>query len=173
MTARIPLITDRSDELSEEQLAVYDHVTGSRGRMIRPYEVLLHAPGLARPMSELGAEIRYHSSLNDHDRELAIMTAAALTGCAFEWDSHHSIALDAGVRAEVLEHLRGTAEGVLTAQESVIVGFVRQLNDSASVTNETFEGARDALGVTGVVELATLVGYYTMLAYVMGAVDAC
>jgi AhpD family alkylhydroperoxidase len=170
---RIPLITERSAELSDEQLEVYDHVTGSRGRMIRPYEVALHAPGLARPMSELGAEIRYHSTLSDHDRELAIMTTAALTGCAFEWESHHSIALEAGVRPDALAHIRGETIAELDAGESTIVDFVRQLHESASVDDASFAAAESALNSTGVVELASLVGYYTMLAYVMGAVDAC
>ena len=171
--ARVPLISDRSQDLSDEQVAVYDHVAGSRGRMIRPYEVALHAPAMALPMSELGAQIRYHSSLTDHDRELAIMTAAALTGCAFEWESHHPIALEAGVRPGVLARLQGDLPGELTADESTIIEFVRQLHASASVEAGTFGSAQAALGVTGVVELATLVGYYTMLAYVMGAVDAC
>lgn len=171
--ARIPLISERSSDLSDDQLAVYDHVTGSRGRMIRPYEVLLHTPGLARPMSELGAQIRYHSTLPDHHRELAIMAAAALTGCAFEWDSHRSIALDAGVRPDLLEHLLGRAQCEPTEIESAIVDFVHQLHESATVDAQTFASTQSLLGTKGVVELASLVGYYTMLAYVMGAVEAC
>lgn len=171
--ARLPLISERSEELSSEQLALFDHVVGSRGKMIRPYEVLIHAPGVGMPMSELGEQIRYHSSLSDHDRELVIMTAGALTGCAFEWDSHHSIALDAGVRPEVLEHLAADAACELTEREAMLIGFVRALHTTASVDAQTFADVQGSLGDRGAVEVAATVGYYTMLAYVMGACDAC
>ena len=170
---RLPLISERTPDLSAEQLAVYDHVTGSRGRMIRPYEVLLHAPGVARPMSELGAQIRYHTSLPEHDRELAIMTVAAATGCRFEWESHHAIAREAGVRPEVLDHLENASTCDLAPAEVVVIDFVRGLHESASVAQPTFAAAHTELGDRGVVELAALVGYYTMLAYVMGACDVC
>ena len=62
--------------------------------MNRPYEVMLHSPGIAQPMAELGGKIRYESTLSDHDRELVIVTAAVAHGCAFEWDSHHRIAVE-------------------------------------------------------------------------------
>jgi hypothetical protein len=50
---------------------------------------------------------------------------------------------------------------------------VNELCRDASVSTQTFEAARELLGETGVVELAVTVGYYTMLSYAMGAVDAC
>lgn len=171
--ARVPLISERSEELSTEQLALFDHVAGSRGHMIRPYEVLIHAPAVGMPMSELGAQIRYHSSLSDHDRELVIMTAGALTGCEFEWDSHHSIALAAGVRAEVLDHLSRGSACELTEWEATLIDFVRGLHATAAVDAQTFSAVQTALGDRGAVEVAATVGYYTMLAYVMGACDAC
>ena len=171
--ARIPLVGERTEDLSDDQLALFDHVVGSRGKMIRPYEVLIHAPGVALPMSELGEQIRYHSSLADHDRELVIMTAGALTGCRFEWDSHESIAIAAGVRREVLDHLEHGSPCELTGAEAMLIEFVTELHTTSSVTDSTFAAAQVALGDRGVVELAATVGYYTMLAYVMGACDAC
>ena len=136
------------------------------------FEVLIHVPGLAGPLSEVGAGIRYAGGLSDHDRELTILTAAAVHGCDFEWESHRAIALDAGVRPEALEHLRGGA-AELTAEEELVVGFVKELCATSTVSDETFAGAVDRLGEAGVVELSTVVGYYTLLAFVMGAVDAC
>jgi 4-carboxymuconolactone decarboxylase len=141
--------------------------------MIRPYEVLMHAPGVAMPMSELGAQIRYRSSMVDHDRELVIMTVGALTGCRFEWNSHEPLALAAGVRPEVLDHLERGSECDLRDWESALIGYVRELHASASVGPATFEAAHAKLGDQGMVELAATVGYYTMLAYVMGSCDAC
>ena len=50
---RIELITSR-DGLDDETAAVFDWVVESRGQMLRPFEVLLHAPALAQPVAELG-----------------------------------------------------------------------------------------------------------------------
>lgn len=169
--ARLPLITDR-EGLDGDRLETFDWIVESRGKMIRPYQVLLHTPGLARPAAELGHQIRYEGGLTGHDRELAILTAAVATGCAFEWESHAPLARRAGVRAEALAALRGEGEELLPG-EAAIVDFVRELHGTATVAEATHGAALAALGVQGVVELATLVGYYTMLAYVMNVAGAC
>lgn len=169
--SRIPLITERSG-LDDRRTAVFDAVVESRGSMIRPYEVLLHAPGMAMPAAELGGQIRYHGVLSDHDRELAILTAGSIANCQFEWDSHVDIARAAGVREEVLDHLRG-GEDVLEPSERVIVGFVRELVASSTVSDATFAEVNAVVGDEGTVELATLVGYYMLLGYVMNVAGAC
>ncbi len=171
--ARIPLITDRTGDLTAEQLETYDRVVESRGEMIRPFEVLLHAPAIARRTAELGAEVRFGSSLTDHDRELVIITSAAVHGCGFEWESHLPLARAAGVRPEVIEHVDRGRPVDLTETESLLIGFVRELCADSTVPAARFESARAHLGTRGVVELCSVIGYYTMLAYVMGACEAC
>lgn len=169
--ARIPLYTDR-DGLDPARLEVFDAVVASRGSMIRPYEVLLHAPGLALPAAHLGGRIRYHGALSDHDRELAILTAGSLANCQFEWDSHVDIARQVGVSETALNHLRGSGEA-LADHEQLIVGFVQELVATSTVSDETFETTVAVIGNERVVELATLVGYYMMLGYVMNVAGAC
>lgn len=176
--ARIPLITDRGAGLTPEQEETFDRVVASRGKMIRPFQVLLHTPVIARHAAELGAQIRFGSSLSDHDRELVIVTAAKVHDCAFEWESHRPLAEAAGVRPEVLDHLDGdhldgAAEVELADHESLLIDFVRELCRSSTVSDGLFAAARERLGVQGTVELCATVGYYTMLGYVMGACDAC
>jgi 4-carboxymuconolactone decarboxylase len=168
---RIPLLTSR-DGLTEHQQSVFDWVVESRGKMLRPYEVLLHTPGLARPAAELGHQIRYEGRLSDHDRELAIITTAKLHGCEFEWSSHVGLARDAGVAEHTIEVLAGGA-GELDPADELIVGFVRELCATSDVSDERFAATEAALGATGIVELSALVGYYTFLGYVMKVADAC
>lgn len=171
--ARIPLITDRGAHLTPEQQETFDWVVQSRGKMIRPFQVLVHTPVIARHAAELGAQIRFGSTLSDHDRELVIVTAAKVHNCAFEWSSHRPLAEAAGVRQEVLAHLDTGQDVELTEDESLLISFVRELCRSSTVPEELFTAARDHLGVQGTVELCATVGYYTMLGYVMGACDAC
>ena len=170
--ARIPLIERRDQTTTPEQEHVFDAIAASRGSLIRPYQVLLHVPSIAEPLAETGARIRFAGSLADDDRELVILTAATVHGCAFEWDSHLQIAIGAGVRQEVLDHLQG-GPGTLTDHEELVISYVRRLCADSTVPADRVERARIAVGEAGVVELTATVGYYTLLAYVMGAADAC
>lgn len=166
--SRLPLLTER-DGLSETQSAVFDWIVESRGTMIRPYEVMLHVPEMARPAAELGHEIRYEGALSDHDRELAIIALATAHACPFEWDTHVGLARKAGVGEDTIAALRdGRA---VRAPDDVIVGFVREMCATARASDGAYAAAHDRLGTAGVVELTTLVGYYTMLAFVINVAD--
>jgi hypothetical protein len=55
----------------------------------------------------------------------------------------------------------------------LFIGFVRELCAGSTVSPDTFDRAKALLGESGVVELSVTVGYYTLLAMVMGACDAC
>lgn len=171
--ARIQLITDRAQAVTDEQRETFDWVVESRGRMIRPFEVLLHVPGVAREVAELGAKIRFESTLSDHDRELVILTAAHLHHCAFEWESHLPLARAAGVRGEAIAAVQAGSATGLTETEELLVGFVRELCAESTVSEGRFAAVRDYLGEAGVVQLSATVGYYTLLAMVMGVADAC
>lgn len=168
---RIPLIESREQaELS--QVEAFDHIVSSRGRMLRPYAVLMHRPEIARAAADLGAVIRFSSTLSDSDRELVIVTAAIERDCAFEWDAHRPLAAEAGVSEETLEAVAGGDE-VGDERDAAIVAYARALARTGKVDDATFDGATALLGEGGVVEATAIVGYYTMLAMVMNAVEAC
>ena len=143
---------------------------GGDGEQAR--EVLLHAPGLAQPAGALGAQIRYHGALSDHDRELSIITTASIHHCGFEWDSHVDIARSAGVAEGVIEVL-ASGSGTLPDREAMIVAFIRELCDTSTVSDDTFGAIGEVLTEAQVVELSALVGYYTLLAFVMNTAGAC
>ncbi len=168
-TDRPPLLTNRSG-LSESQQAVFDWIVESRGTMIRPYEVLLHLPEMARPAAELGHQIRYEGALSDHDRELAILATSVVHACGFEWDSHIGLARTAGVADDTITALRDPG-GTIQAPDDVIVGFVRELCATSRVSDATYASAAERLGTAGVVELSTLVGYYTLLAFIINLAE--
>lgn len=167
--ARIPLLDER-DNLSEAQQAVFDWIVESRGQMIRPFEVLLHVPEMARPAAELGHQIRYEGSLSDHDRELAIIAVAMAHRCEFEWDTHVGLARDAGVSETTIAAVRDGDD--VGSPDGVIVGFVRELCRASTVSDAVYGSVLERLGTPGAVELSTLVGYYTLLAFVMNAAQA-
>jgi 4-carboxymuconolactone decarboxylase len=169
---RVRLIESR-EETTPEQVETFDHIAASRGgRMLRPYAAMLHRPQIARAAADLGAEIRYSSRLSDHDRELAILTTAIERVCGFERDAHRPLALEAGVDEATLAALE-TDKSVEDPRDVVIVDFVRSLCRNGSVADATFRSVLDLLGEEQTVELAAVVGFYTMLATFMGAFELC
>jgi len=168
---RVQMIEEREDA-SPDQLETFDHIAASRGTMIRPFAAMLHRPEIARATADLGAVIRYQSTLTDHDRELVICVTAIERDCVFEWHSHSPIARSAGVSDTTLGSVRDQDE-IDDEDDAALVEFVRELTRSGGVSDSIFEQLRARLGDAGVVELAAIIGYYTMMALFMNACEAC
>lgn len=169
--ARVPIIEQRGQALPD-QLEAFDHIAASRGKMIRPFAAMIHRPALARAAADVGAIIRYEGLLNDHDRELVIVSTAVERSCEFEWDSHAPLAREAGVAESTLQEVK-TGQSISDSSDEVLVEFVRQACRSSRVDDERFWAAEERLGREGVVELAAMIGYYSMLALFMGACEVC
>jgi AhpD family alkylhydroperoxidase len=169
--ARVDLLSEDGD-LTPEARAVAGRIAASRGEVSRPFAILLHSPTLAERVAELGHLVRTDSALAEADRELVTLATGVATGCAFIWDSHLDAATEARVPQATIEALAGDRDA-LTGRARSLASFVDELCGTGAVTAVTFEAARELLGERGVIDLALTVGYYTMLARVMGAVDAC
>lgn len=107
--ARIDLI-DSHDGLGPEQAELYDWIIESRGTLVRPFQVLLHAPRQAEHLARLGHVVRFESGLSGADRELAILATGRAHGCDYVWDTHVGIARREGVSPEALAYSTGRWE---------------------------------------------------------------
>ena len=164
---------ERREDASPSQVTAFDHIAASRGgQMIRPFAAMLHRPDIAKAAADLGAVIRFEGTLSDHDREVVICTTAVERDCGFEWESHSPIARSAGVSDETLEAIRDRVD-VADGGDALLVGFARELSRHGRVGEDTFASAIARFGEEGTVELAAIVGYYTMLALFMNACEAC
>ena len=163
------MITSPAD-LPGEAREAFEWIAASRGEMIRPFAVLMQRPSLARKVAELGAEIRFSSTLQDAQRELAILATGTTLRCDFQWASHIDLALKMGVRPEAAAALKGNAPlDAFTDDEAILVAFARSLAATTMVDEATFDAAKTLLGTSGVVELSTVIGYYALLACVINA----
>lgn len=169
--SRVPMIEERT-QASPSQLDTFDHIAASRGKMIRPFAAMLHKPDLARATADVGAVIRYHGSLDDHDRELVIVTTAIERKCEFEWDSHSPLASQAGVSNTTLAEIEASSQ-ISSSEDKVLVDFVRGICRDGRVSDKSFNAAETRLGREGIVELAAMIGYYSMLAVFMNTMEIC
>jgi 4-carboxymuconolactone decarboxylase len=168
MTPRVPPVDP--ERLTPEQQRVYDEIAGSRGRVAGPFAVLLHNPDLADRVQNLGKLVRYGTSLGQRRSELAVLVTARSWSSAFEWQAHERHARDAGLPAAVIEAVRaGQQPEEMEPGDAAVHDFARELLETGGVWDATYDAAVEALGEAGVVELAVLVGYYSLLAMTLSA----
>lgn len=166
------------DELTEEQLEVYRsivegprargprvfEVTDGIGRLEGPFNAMLVNPNLGKPVQEVGAAVRYASSLNDRQREIAILELAFLERCDFEWYAHERLGRVFGLGADELEALRTGAECLsFSSDEAAARSVVRSLHVHRDLDDTAFDQAKGILGYERLADLVVLVGYYEML----------
>lgn len=168
----------RPGDLDERQAELYARIangpraqgpqhfalTGEEGELAGPFNALLLAPELGAALQELGAAIRYRTSLTPRAREIATLTVAAAWDSAFERLSHESIGRAVGLTEAELAGLRlGTASALDDPTERTIAELCRALV-SGDVDDDQWRSARALLDEAVIFELTTLVGYYATLA---------
>jgi 4-carboxymuconolactone decarboxylase len=158
-------------EMTSAQKEVHDEiVAGRRGRFGGPFQVLIRAPEVCRHLQRLGEYLRWDSSLPPALSELAICLTARHLRASYEWHAHAPLAVEGGVPVETIEAIRIGAAPTFTASDQALVHrIVTELIDSKRLADATFTEAISRFGEQGVVELGTIVGYYTAIGNALNA----
>ena len=165
MPRRTPIIT--RDQVAEEHQAAYDEITAIRGRppTVGPTSVLINSPEMALRANRLSEYLGEHSSLSDKVRRLAGLIAARSMDCQFVWNAHATAGRRAGLSDDLVDALRDKAPlPPLAPDDAAVVAYGLELTNSNQVSQPTFQAALDQLGVQGLTEFTTFMGYYRMLA---------
>lgn len=168
-------------DLDPRQTALYARITGGPraqgpqnfdltrpgGALLGPFNALLLSPDLGGALQEVGAVIRYRSTLTGRTREIAILTVAAHWDSAFERQAHESVGAAVGLTAEEMSEIRaGRVPPLGDPHEEASAQLVRAMVDG-DVDDETWTTWAGTVGKTTVFELTALVGYYATLALQM------
>lgn len=165
-------LSDILGSLSPDAQKVYDRITTKRGKIGGPYVPLMHHPALAEHVSALGEYLRFGSTLPGDLRELAILITARHVAQPFEWIMHAPVALKEGLPAEIIEHIRSRGDlSTLPARYVRAARVVRHVLARESLPQALQDETEKEVGVTGVVELVVLAGYYQTIAAVLFAFD--
>jgi 4-carboxymuconolactone decarboxylase len=171
----------RPDELDPARRAVHDSVVGGPrsgepafaltdedGRLHGPFNVMLAAPGPGLALSELGAALRFHTSLSDRVREITILTLAVLHRSSFEWYAHDAVARRIGMSEEEITALAALEPAdTFDDVERTVQRSVRLFVEDGDLDDAAYADLERALGSEGTVELIVLTGYYATLALAM------
>ncbi|HEY5622538.1 MAG TPA: carboxymuconolactone decarboxylase family protein [Gammaproteobacteria bacterium] len=160
-------------EFSKDQQRVAEAITGGlRGDIPGPLLVWLRQPGLADRAQRLGEYCRYGTSLRTELVEIAILCVARVWGSEFEWHAHKRIALEKGVRPEIIESIRKAQRPQWeTREQEIVFDFSYAVLTDRAVGDDLFETAVGALGIDTVVDLVGILGYYSMISMTINVFD--
>lgn len=164
---RLPL-PERS-AMSEAQRAAADAIiAGPRKAIFGPFIPLLQTPVLMDRIGKTGEALRFDGSLPERIRELTICVVARNTSNQFEWQTHAPLAVKAGVALAAIDALAtGRRPRDLATDEEIVIHFVEELMLRHGVSDATYADAVNVFGQPGVVELTTLIGYFSMVCWIM------
>lgn len=164
---RLPMPADEAMNAQQRE-AAQALIAGPRKGVYGPFLPLLRSPQLLERVARVGEYLRFDSVLEVRIRELVTCAAARHVTNQFEWRMHAPLALKAGVSAATIEALRvGARPRQLPADEEIALDFSRELLATHGVSDPTYAAALQHFGEQGVVELATLVGYFVMVSWLM------
>ena len=172
--------------LSTLQRALFDAITGGkrntgsgpspyitpRGGLRGPFNALLYAPHVGDPVQRLGERLRFDGILSPRQREIGVLCVAARWRAGYEWWAHARIARECSVSDAVIEAIRQRARPPLDQPDELLVhDYSRALLDEQQVPDALYRDAVAALGEEALVELVTLLGYYSLISMILVSFD--
>jgi len=155
-------------DLSDEQVQALADFTAARGEPTGPWIALLRSPELMKRTRGLSDYLRFESPLPGYLREFVILMTARQWGQNYEWNAHYPLAIDEGFSAEMAQAIaEGRRPVGMVEEESILYDFCTELQRNHSVSDETYAKALERFGEQGVVEIVSLVGYYTMISMIL------
>jgi 4-carboxymuconolactone decarboxylase len=153
------------DAMTPEQKTMTEHVlTGKRGSLNGPYNVLLRSPQMGDLAQQFGAYTRFDTSIPHKLNELAILVTARFWNSQYEWYAHHKYALQAGLAPEIIDAIAAQKRpGHMDADETAVYDFCHALLNTRQVSDAQFEAVKARFGERGVVDLIGVMGYYNLV----------
>ncbi len=164
-----PIPADKMTDAQKKAAADYKSLRGT-DPAAPPWSVLLRVPALLVPALQMRLHYLNESALGQRLTEFAIVIAARRWTNNFEWNAHYGAALKAGLKPDILAAVaEGRRPERMADDEAILYDFCTELQDNQSVSDPTYRRALTAFGEPGIVEMASIEGYYTYLAMVMNA----
>ena len=158
-----------ADKLSDAQRKAIAEFKAARSADVSgPFIPLLRSPEVMTRARAMGDYLRFRSSLPPRLSEFVILMTARRWTQQYEWNAHQPLALQGGLKADVVQAIaEGRRPEQMAADEGAVYTLVDEVERNHSVSDATYARAVGAVGEQGVIDTLGLVGYYTTLALVM------
>jgi 4-carboxymuconolactone decarboxylase len=169
---RVRLLT-RHEDLKAHDQHFFDRIVMSRGRISRPFQVLLHTPDVATRIAHVGDFLLFDSVLSQATKSTTWLVAAREYDCDYELELAQVHARRAGVQPELVDALvHGRTLPHMAHEQALLVGFCYALlRGNHHVPDSTYNEVVAAFGIPATVQIAATIGYFVMWACVLNAVE--
>jgi 4-carboxymuconolactone decarboxylase len=154
------------EQLTPQQKSMIDHLlAGDRGGSTEgPFNVFLRSPEMGDMAQQLGAQIRFHSSLPRRLNEMAILVSARFWGAQYEWYAHHRNATQAGLSEAIIDAIaNGKRPAGMQPDEEAVYNFCHEMLNNRQVSDATYQAAVSKFGERGAVDMVGVMGYYALV----------
>jgi len=159
-----------ADKMTDAQKKAVADYKALRGADLTgpPWSVLLRVPDQVIPALQIRLHYLNKSVLGPKLTEFAILTAARKWTNNWEWNAHSTAATAAGLSADIMSAVaEGRRPERMTEEEAIVYDVSLEIQNNQGVSDGTYAKAVAKFGEPGVVELASIQGYYAYLAMVM------
>jgi 4-carboxymuconolactone decarboxylase len=148
--------------------AIKNSAATNPGPLGGPFNVWLRTPDIGNIIQQLGAAIRFRSSIPAKLNELAICITARKWTAQYEWHAHRKLAgrrrLDPAIADDIAQ---GRTPARMPADEQIVYDVSTELHNTGGLTDATYKRALDRFGEQGIVDLIAVNGYYTLVSFTL------
>jgi 4-carboxymuconolactone decarboxylase len=155
------------EQMTPEQKKMTDHALAGRGP-VGMFNIAVRNPEAGDLLFTMGDRVRFHMSVPDKLKELAIIITARNWAAQYEWLAHRQAAIQAGLSED---KVKAIAEGRrpigMSADEEAVYNFITELFKTKQVSDGTFAAVQNAVGERGIVDLLASAGFYQIVSMFM------
>jgi 4-carboxymuconolactone decarboxylase len=155
------------EQMSPAQQTMTDHALAGRGP-VGMFNIAVRSPEAGDLLFAMGDRVRFHMSVPDKLKEMAIILTARYWGAQFEWLAHRRAAVEAGLSEDKVKAIAEGKQPVgMSADEQAVYNFITELFKTRRVSDDTFAAVTNLVGERGVVDLVASAGFYQIVSMFM------
>lgn len=171
MASRLPELA--YSDMTPEQQKAYDLIASTRnGNVNGPFPAWIRNPLLCERIQGVSDVLRSGSTLGKRLFETVTIVVARRKNAAYMWGAHSGFAIKAGLPESIVDDINCGRRPVFeTAREQIVFEVADVLACGKLLPIELYEKAVEILGYDVLIEVATDVGFYDMIATVLNTFD--
>jgi 4-carboxymuconolactone decarboxylase len=132
------------------------------------WKMAAHSPSTLPQLIRTGNALLTKTRLNPQLREMAILRTAELLDCEYERIAHSAFGREIGISEDKIKGIKDWHKSTSFSEiERAMFAFTDEVATKGKVTDKTFANLAKYLNDGMMVELATTIGFYGMLARIL------
>jgi 4-carboxymuconolactone decarboxylase len=161
------------ERMSPDMKDAYEFTKRLRGIVPGPHRIWLANPRLSKTIAPTGAYYQTHSTLKKSEIEIVTNLITARWMSAYASYEHEKIGVEQGhLPPEKVERIiAGLPVSFEDCREEVVYQLASALTVPRLVSLSLYRRANELIGDAGIVDVAVLIGWFTMVAATLNAFD--